>query len=413
MTSNSTKLSSLGPKHSINFNHTTQNTTKNAPIHIKLPPLRTPNPHTTTSNPINHCTPKKNNNSSSDILRLMDCLKLPVPSDIYTSLIKECTLKSDPSEALHLHSHLSNQTNFQLNSPLLHRLLLMHISCGQMDIALNLFDKMPRRKDFVSAAIIIVGCFNIERYELGLSVFVDMLVEGNVCDFMFRSPVWVIVVVSVINACVNSREMEFGRQLHGLLLKLGVTDEFLVYVSLMEFYGKFGCLESANSVFNKLHCHNTVTWTAKIVNSCRNGLFCEVIKDFEEMGNAGIERNSFTFSSVLRACARMDDGGNCGKQVHAFALKLGLYTNTFVQCGLVDMYGKCGLIRDAKLVFELINDKTNTACWNALLMAYVRSGLFIEAIKLMYEMEAAQIHVKESLINHVKIGCANELWEQN
>ncbi|XP_057992793.1 pentatricopeptide repeat-containing protein At1g31790 isoform X2 [Hevea brasiliensis] len=327
--STSTQLQSA--EWCVHFCCSTKKTNKinpsNPSIDFKLR-LRRPNPlhkPQILSQPIKISTTTRNysrrkQSSCSDITRLMDSLSLPIPPDIYSSLIKECTLSCDSDEALQLHSRLIGQSGLELSSHLTHRLLLMLVSCGHLDTARNLFDQMTTSKDLLSWAIIIIGYLNNHRYE-------------ELCH------------------------------------------------------------------------HNTTVWTVKIVNNCREGRFHEVMKDFTEMGSAGIRSNNFTLSSVLRACARMDDGGNCGRQVHAVAIKLALESNTFVQCGLIDMYGKCGMVRDAKQVFEIITHKTNVAHWNAMLMAYVRNGLIIEAVKFLYHMEAAQVHINESLINHVRIAC--------
>lgn len=64
-------------------------------------------------------------------------------------------------------------------------------------------------------------------------------------------------------------------------------------------------------------CRNTVVWTTKIVNNCREENFDEVLHVFIEMGREGVKRNGFTFSSVLRACGRMEDGG-MGLRFQAF-----------------------------------------------------------------------------------------------
>lgn len=384
----------------------------NPPTNLKLP-LRRPDPVTKSpilSQPIKQFAATNNysrrkQSSSSDIVRLMDSLNRPIPPDIYSSLIEECTLSSDSDEALYLHSRLINQSGLKLTSHLTYRLLLMLVSCGHLDTARNMFDQMTHRKGFLSWAIIIVGYMDNCRYEEVIDLFSKMMLHFNVYTSMLEFPTWVIVIVCFLKACVCSRNMILGKQVHGLLLKLGVTNDFSVNVALMDLYGKFGFLESATSVFNQL-CHpNTTIWTVKIVNNCREGRFYEVMKDFREMGRVGIRRNRFTLSTVLKACARMDDGGRCGRQVHAFAIKLALESDAFVQCGLIDVYGKCQMIRDAKQMFEIVVDKTNVACWNTLLMAYVRSGLFTEAVKVLYQMKAAHLQVNESLINHVRIAC--------
>ncbi|KDP37803.1 hypothetical protein JCGZ_06705 [Jatropha curcas] len=310
----------------------------------------------------------------------MDSLNQPITTEIYSSLIKECILRSDSRGALLLHSRLVNQSSLKMTLYLFHLLLYMHLSFGHFDIARNLFDKMPHRKDFLSWAIIVIGYLDNSYYEEAIVLFIEMISQNNICDIISEFPSCVAVIVCIFKACVYSLNMGIGTQIHGFLLKLGVTDDYSVNVSLMNFYGKFGFLESSNSIFNQLCHRSTVIWTAKIVNNCREGYFNAVIKDFMEIGRSGVRRNSFTFSSVLKACARMNDDGHCGKQVHAIAIKLGVESNDFVQCGLIDMYSKCGIVRDAKRVFDVITDKAKTAHWNALLMGYVRMGCILRRL---------------------------------
>ncbi|MFS8021472.1 putative tetratricopeptide-like helical domain superfamily [Helianthus anomalus] len=96
------------------------------------------------------------------------------------------------------------------------------------------------------------------------------------------------------------------------------------------------------------------------------------------MGKEGVRKNNFTFSSVLRACAIISDDGICGEQVHANAIKLGLASKSYLQCGLVNMYGKFGLIKDAKRVFIVNGSMRNRVCWNAMLTSYVPNGCLID-----------------------------------
>ncbi|XP_040989493.1 pentatricopeptide repeat-containing protein At1g31790 [Juglans microcarpa x Juglans regia] len=114
------------------------------------------------------------------------------------------------------------------------------------------------------------------------------------------------------------------------------------------------------------------------------------------------------YRGAFWACARIDDDGCSGRQVHANAIKIGLDTDTYVQCGLVDMYGRSGLLKDAKLVFEVIDDKGNVACWNAMVTACIRNGFYMEAIKLLYEMKAAGMQPQESIVNEVRMACSND-----
>ncbi|XWS73683.1 hypothetical protein CRYUN_Cryun02cG0149700 [Craigia yunnanensis] len=357
------------------------------------PPIPTP-----TSKPISN-NPSTGSHTTSDILRLMDSLSLPISHDIYASLIKECSITRHSRRALELHAHIKKSRS-KLSLPLLNRLLLMHVSCGHLEIAGQLFDQMFLR-DFNSWAIMIVACLHAGDSEQAIAYFV--LMERR--NFLLKFPAW--IIVCLLKSCVLTKNMELGKQVHGELLKLGFSNDLSLSGSLINFYGNFRCLDDANFVFNQLPRRNTVIWTAKIVNSCREDQFSKVIDDFIEMGRQGIKKNSFTFSSVLKACAGMNDDGMSGRQVHANAIKLGLESDIFIQCGLINMYGKCRLVRDAEKAFEIVGDKRNIACWNAMLMGYVHNKFCIQAIKLLYRMKEAGIKVQESLINDVRIACAS------
>ncbi|XP_062146758.1 pentatricopeptide repeat-containing protein At1g31790 [Alnus glutinosa] len=345
--------------------------------------------------------------TTSDVLRLMDSLGLRIPPDIYASLIRECTLTADSTRAAELHHHIS-RSGLRAPLSLLNRLLLMNVSCGLLDTARQLFDRMTL-KNFISWATMIVGYANDAHYDEAISLFVKMQDQFTMLEF----PTW--IIVCVLEACVCTSSMGLGKQIHGCLHKLGVANRDLFLTSsLIDFYGKMKCREGADFVFNQLSTHNTMTWTARIICSCREEHFRDVFSYFKEMGRAGIKKSTFTFSSVLRACGRIDqDDGNCGRQVHANAIKLGLDRDAFVQCGLVDMYGRSGLLRDAKLVFEMVDDKRNVACWNAMAAGYMRNGFNIEAIKFLYRMKAAGVLPPESLINEVRIACGNDKVERN
>lgn len=51
-------------------------------------------------------------------------------------------------------------------------------------------------------------------------------------------------------------------------------------------------------------------------------------------------------------------------------------THNYVQCSLMAMYGRSGLLRDAELVFETTRNEINVDSWNAMLMGYIQNGLY-------------------------------------
>ncbi|KAM6585711.1 hypothetical protein CsatB_012713 [Cannabis sativa] len=338
--------------------------------------------------------------TTSDVLNLMDALCLPVSPDMYNSFIRECTSSAHSHRADDLHAHIRRSGLRQPPLSLLNRLLLMHVSCGHLEIARHLFDGMPT-KDFKSWATIVVAYLNRNDYEEAMNLFLKMLHHISMLEF----PAW--ILACLLKSCVCTSNMDLGKQVHGCSLKLGHANNLFLASSLINFYGKFRCLESAENVFNQLARHNSLTWMARLINNSKEERFFEVFRDFKEIGKSGIKKNALMFSTVLKACARMHDRGQCGRQVHGNAIKLGLDRDVYVHCGLVDMYGRSGLVRDAKRVFEMSSDKTSDACWNAMIGGYIRNGLYVEAIKILYEMRATGLQLQPSLLDELRIACGS------
>lgn len=344
------------------------------------------------------------NHTISDVLRLMDTLSISIPIDIYTSLLKECTQSKDIDQAILLHQHMVN-SGLSLGLSLRNRFLLLFGYCGCMSIARQLFDDM-HSKDSNSWAAIIAGYMTSGEYSEVIDLFVEMqrykYGDNNAVWFPYS---W--ILVCVIQACAATEDFELGRQIHGLLWKVDFEKNLFVCSSLIHFYGRNGCFVGADFVFDQVPCDNTVVWTARLVNKCREGRFDEAVNVFREMVREGVKRNSFTYSSVLKACGRLGDGGQCGEQVHAHAIKFGVVSKSYVQCGLVDMYSKVGLVRYAKRVFDMNEDRKNGACWNAMLRGYMKDGDYIEAIKILYKMKAADLQPQESLLNELRSACGS------
>ncbi|KAL2525352.1 Pentatricopeptide repeat-containing protein [Abeliophyllum distichum] len=368
------------------------------PVEVKPQPRKTnPTPRTTTS----------------DILYLMDSLNLTIPLDIYISLIKECTKIGDPLKAIELHLHM-RKSGVCLNITLANRLLLMYMCCGCFEYARQLFDQM-RVRNFNSRAVMIAGYVENGKHREAIDLFIEMLIEEKFRDAHDDEIKFAVsgTLVCVLKACVNTTDLELGMQIHGWLLKMGFSRNAVLTSFLISFYGKCKCSAGAEICFDKVCCRNTAVWTARIANFCREEKFEGAVNVFREMGREGVKKNSYTFSSVLKACGQMGDGGYCGRQVHANVIKVGAEFNGYVQCALIDVYGRYGLVKDATRAFKTSEDTRTIACWNAMLTAFIQHGFCIQAIKLLYKMKAAGLVPPESLFNEVKLICGSRNLEQD
>ncbi|XP_010260473.1 PREDICTED: pentatricopeptide repeat-containing protein At1g31790 [Nelumbo nucifera] len=336
--------------------------------------------------------------TTTDVLCLMDSLHLRIPADIYASLLKECTDARDATRGAEVHAHM-NRSGFRPGLPLANRLLLMYVACSRLDDARKVFDKMTIR-DSISWATLIAGYVNHGDCKEAISLFLEMQ-QGSGLEFTD------LIIVSIFKACVHIGEFGLGKQIHGWIFKVGYHKNLFFCSALINFYRKFKCLEDAQFVFNGANRRDTVLWNDIITGYSREGQFDEVLDIFKEMGRAGASKNNFTFSTVLRASGRVRDYGQCGKQVHASTIKLGVEMDLFVQSSLVDMYGRQGLLRDARRVFEMIGNERNDVCWNAMFIGYLQHGFYNDAIKFLYEMKAAGLQPQESMLTKLRIACGS------
>ncbi|CAN8290471.1 unnamed protein product [Cochlearia groenlandica] len=357
------------------------------PKHHKPEPIVITHPQIHTK-PIPRC-------STSDILRLMDSLSLNGDEELYSCLAKESTTTCDPREAHELQVHVM-KSNLRPTTTFLNRLLLMQVSCGRLDIARHMFDKMPHR-DFHSWAIVILGCLETGNYQDAVSLFVSMSENRNVVS---KIQPWFLGLV--LKACGEIRDFGLGKQVHGLSYKVGFIEEEDSYLSgsLIRFYGEFKRFDEADLVLYQLSNVDTVVWAAKVANDYGEGEFREVIRGFVEMGKLGIKKNVSVFSYALKASTWLNDGGRSGRGVHADAVKLGFESDCMVRSRLIEMYGKYGMVKDAEKAFVY---ERSVACWNAMVAGYMQNGFYIEAIKLLYHMKANGVKVQDMLLRQVNL----------
>ncbi|XP_024538379.1 pentatricopeptide repeat-containing protein At3g53360, mitochondrial [Selaginella moellendorffii] len=77
-----------------------------------------------------------------------------------------------------------------------------------------------------------------------------------------------------------------------------------------------------------------------------------------------------------------------GRAVHQQIARSGDARDRFVQNLLIQMYGKCGAVQEARKIFDAIADK-NVFSWNIMIGAYVNNGLDDHALDLYKRMAPA------------------------
>lgn len=77
-----------------------------------------------------------------------------------------------------------------------------------------------------------------------------------------------------------------------------------------------------------------------------------------------------------------------GVQVHSWIIKTGFQSDVFVGNNLLNMYAKCGILTDARKVFDEM-PKRDVVSWNAMLAGYAQSEQCRESLVFFWKMQWA------------------------
>ncbi|KAL6880400.1 hypothetical protein ACP4OV_011965 [Aristida adscensionis] len=148
--------------------------------------------------------------------------------------------------------------------------------------------------------------------------------------------------------------------------------------------GADGGIHAAREVFDGMQQRNVVSWNVMIngyVKAKRPEQALEVVRWMAEIGVRG---TATTMVSAATACARLGRLG-AGREVHCAFLRRFEDDNLLVWTSLVDMYGKCRRVKDARKLFDRLKVK-NLICWNAMIIGHCLYGDPNDGIALFHEM---------------------------
>ncbi|KAI3461705.1 hypothetical protein Pfo_018368 [Paulownia fortunei] len=252
----------------------------------------------------------------------------------------------------------------------------MYSKTGFLSEANKLFDEMPYRNITTWNACISNAVLNGKPRE-GICKFVQLLRDGEAAPNS-------ISFCAFLNACSDGAFLTQGQQLHGYLIKEGHEADVSVLNGLIDFYGKCHKVGFSERVFEKMSERNVVSWCSMLAVYEQNDMGEMACGLFWKSRRTGVEPTDFMVSSVLSACAGLA-ALESGRVVHGLAVKACVEENIFVGSALVDMYGKCGSIKDCERAFFMM-PRRNLICWNALIGGYAHQGRADMALELFKEM---------------------------
>lgn len=300
---------------------------------------------------------------------------------------------------------------------------------GDVDYSYRLFSQLSSPKTFYWD-IIIRGYSNSKNPNPAISVFVKMLRVGVSPDYL--------TYPFLMKASSKLLKKELGAALHSHVVKTGFqSDRFIqnslihMYAScgdilyarkvfdgmlmrnlvswnsMLDGYSKCGDVKSAKEVFELMPERDVVSWSSLIDGHVKTGEFREAMVEFNKMNAAGSKANEVTMVSVLCACAHLG-ALEQGRMMHQYIVDNRLPLTLVLQTSLVDMYAKCGEVKEALAVFRGIPlGRTDVFIWNVIIGALATHGLAKESLELFREMQRVGIIPDEITYLCLLTACAH------
>ncbi|KAL8167147.1 hypothetical protein V2J09_008646 [Rumex salicifolius] len=282
-------------------------------------------------------------------------------------------------------------------------LITLYLRCGEVELAGQVFDRMPKR-DSVSYNLMIDGYAKNGMLDSARIVFDHMPVEErnlvswnsmiggyvqseaglNVASELFEKMPerdlfsWNLM----INGNAKCGRMDIASELFN---RMGVRD-VVSWATMIDGYAKLGKLDVARVLFEQIPEIDSVVCNAMISGYVQNSHCIEALDLFYHMLSLDESWPDITtFTVVLTAVAQLgkiDDG----LRIHRCILDNKLAIKDKLAVSLIDMYSKCGSIDDAVKVFAGLEGK-NVDHWNAMIGGFARHGLGDTAFEFMMEMQ--------------------------
>ncbi|KAL1198910.1 Pentatricopeptide repeat-containing protein [Cardamine amara subsp. amara] len=386
------------------------------------------NPTQTLYSPGGNSPPSPTTHPSSLFPQINKCRTIRDLSQIHAVFIKSGQIQDTLAAAEIL--------RFCSTSDLLHR---------DLNYAQKIFSQMPQRNCF-SWNTIIRGFSESDEDKavIAITLFKELMSDEFVEPNRFTFP-------SVLKACAKTGKIQEGKQIHGLALKLGLSnDEFvmsnlvrlyvicglmkeacvLFYKNIIERdmvvvidrrkrydgevvlwnvmidgYMRLGDCKAARMLFDKMRVRSVVSWNTMISGYSQNGFFKDAVEVFVEMKKGDLSPNYVTLISVLPAISRLGLL-ELGEWLHLYVENNGIRIDDVLGSALIDMYSKCGIIEKAVRVFERL-PRENVITWSAMINGFAIHGQAGDAIDCFCKMREAGVRPSDVAYINLLTACSH------
>ncbi|XP_066330494.1 pentatricopeptide repeat-containing protein At5g50390, chloroplastic-like [Miscanthus floridulus] len=242
-------------------------------------------------------------------------------------------------------------------------LLDMYSKCSLIDEARRVFDGLPRphRTSVVAWNSMLAAYVLHGHSEEALELYQEMCRSRVAMDqFTFSTMLGVFSRLGLL---------EHAKQAHAGLIQRGLPLDIVGNTALVDLYCKWGRMEDARNVFERMPRRNLISWNALIAGYGYHGMGDKAIEMFERLIAEGVAPNHVTFLTVLNAC-RFSGLVDKGKRIFRLMTEnLRMKPRAMHYACVIELFGREGLLDEAYSMIRRAPFTQTANMWGALLTA--------------------------------------------
>ncbi|KAF3440469.1 hypothetical protein FNV43_RR18753 [Rhamnella rubrinervis] len=297
---------------------------------------------------------------------------------VLSSVLSACSMLNFTGGGKQIHAYVLRM-GIEMDISVVNVLIDFYTKCGNVQVGLRLFDKLVT-KNIISWTTMIAGCMKNSYDWEAMKLFSEMVrlcwkPDGFACS-------------SILTSCGSLEALKHGREVHAYTIKVNLENDDFVKNSLIDMYAKCDSLSDARRAFDAVSDHSVVSYNAMIEGYSRQEKLYEALDLFHDMRLKLFQPSLLTFVSLLGVSAALLTL-ELSKQIHSLISKYGFSLDLFASSALVDVYSKCSCVRDARFVFDEMNEK-DIVVWNAMFFGYAQQLESEKAFKLYSDLQLSK-----------------------
>ncbi|XP_063943772.1 putative pentatricopeptide repeat-containing protein At3g49142 isoform X2 [Daucus carota subsp. sativus] len=201
---------------------------------------------------------------------------------------------------------------------------------------------------------------------------------------LLETPPYIVSYAQIYQFLTAKKSLFLGKQVHAKMILRGVLPNAFLAAKMIAMYGSYGEVSYVAKLFDRITQPSVFLYNSVVRAFTNSGCCGKTLEVYYRMHFLGFHADHFTLPFVLKSCAELFRVG-LGECVHGISLRSGLELDVYVGSSLINMYVKCGKVREGRKVFDGMSMRDYPA-WNALIAGYAKAGLFDFAEDLFWRM---------------------------